>query len=110
MDREEFAKRFAEDKEFAEKILSLNTIEEAKAFGASEGLEHSDEEIAAFLAEIKKLKEGQISDEDLDAAVGGFRSDAIFLADSSAESFRDGQALLLEDTESESFRAGQGLR
>ena len=95
MDRAEFGKRFAEDNEFAEKILSLDSLEDAKALMATEGLEHSDEEIAAFLEEMKNLKEGKLSDAALDAAVGGLRQDAETLhSPRVSDSFRAEQGLL----------------
>lgn len=115
MSKEAFAKKFAEDKEFAEKVFALDTLEDAKAFNAKEGFEFSDEEITAFLAEMAKLKDETMSDDDLDLAVGGFMADGLFLSSADAEKFREGvSGLLLEGSfftaSGDDFRSNAGIR
>jgi len=108
MGKEEFMKKFAEDKGFAEKVLGLRSLDDAKALIASEGFEFSDEQVSAFLDGLKKLISSSMSDEDLDLAVGGFASNSGLMVGSEADSFREGLGTILADADG--FRAGSGLR
>ena len=75
MSKEAFVKRFSTDTEFAKKAMKVSSIEEAKTLAKEEGFEFNDEQIDQFLAGVKKLKGdrgGELSEETLELAVGGF--------------------------------------
>ena len=75
MSREAFIKRFSTDTEFAKKALQVSSIEEARTLAKNEGYEFDDEQINQFLAGVEKLKTGQggeLNEEALELAVGGF--------------------------------------
>ena len=75
MSREAFIKRFSTDTEFAKKALKVSSIDEARALAKQEGFELNDEQINQFLAGAEKLKAGQggqLNEEVLELAVGGF--------------------------------------
>ena len=93
MSKEALAKKFAEDKDFAEKVLALDSLEDARALFASEGLDLSDEESAAFFEGIETLKDESMSDEDLDQAVGGLLREGSVFFSPGQESFRDNAGL-----------------
>lgn len=67
--------KFQEDQEFAEKLLTMETPEEAQAFLKGEGLELSREELLEFrevILKITKLGEsGELTEEDLEHISGG---------------------------------------
>ena len=79
MSREAFIKRFSTDTEFAKKAMKVSSIEEARVLAKKEGYEFSDEQISQFLAGVEKLKAGQggqLNEEALELAVGGFGPDS----------------------------------
>ena len=78
MNREDFIKRFAEDKAFAERAMALEGLEEAKELAEKEGYTFTDEEIGEFLKGMAKMRDGAgISDAELDLAVGGTSDDEL---------------------------------
>jgi len=75
MNREAFIKRFSTDTEFAKKAMKVSSLEEARVLAKQDGFDFSDEEINQFLAGVEKLKatkSGQLSEEALELAAGGF--------------------------------------
>jgi len=112
MGKKEFVEKFSTDKEFADKVMGLTNLEDAKAFVADEGFDFSDEQLSAFLDELNKFKGSSMSDEDLDLAVGGFGSGSGLLIGSDAEAFKESlhkwQADNPDVTE-DGYRAGAGL-
>jgi len=113
MGKKEFVEKFSTDKEFADKVMGLTNLEDAKALVAEEGFDFSDEEISAFLDELNKFKGSSMSDEDLDLAVGGFGSESGLLVGSDAEAFRESLLKLRadgSDASEDGFRTGAGLR
>ena len=78
MSREDFIKRFAADKAFAERVMALEGPKEAKEFAEKEGYTFTDEEIGEFLEGMAKLRDGaSLSNADLDLAVGGMSDDEL---------------------------------
>ena len=72
MNREDFIKRFAADKAFAERVMALEGLKEAKEFAKKEGYTFTDVEIGEFLESMAKMRDGAgLSDAELDLAVGG---------------------------------------
>jgi len=73
MSKEAFAKKFATDKTFAQKVCGLKTVEEIKALTQAEGIGLSDEEAGSVLSKLQKMNEDGITLDDmtLDLAAGG---------------------------------------
>lgn len=63
-----------EDKEFAKELFESKSFEEAQEKLKGKGLDMSIDEIKSALNAIKKLQEGELSDEALESVAGGSMS------------------------------------
>lgn len=60
-----------QDQEFAEKLLALETAEEAQAMLKEKGIEVSLEDLKAAAAYVGKSASGELSEDDLEDVAGG---------------------------------------
>lgn len=72
---QDLVKKLADDKAFAESLSQLKTKEEILAKLKENGFELTEEDIA----KLQKGKEGELSDEALEGAAGGFLPEQMFL-------------------------------
>ena len=73
MSKEAFAKKFATDKAFAEKVWGLKSAEETKALAQAEGFNLTDEEASSILSKLQQMNQDGMTLDDmtLDLAAGG---------------------------------------